>query len=213
MRPRVILHFWSPWYGFICPSMFLISSRKSGEPPTSSVGREGPHPVLPLQRSCHLLHHHPESCSDPATPTKHYSLAHKTISQAITLHLPKSVKSLHHSHTLCAYHHNIPGSSVLSHSILSKLLLLTEPQLQQSPTNYNKPPLKFPINLTTTLQKTSGFPQSLCTSTPGKIPQHGTKEAVSGRSRGDKQSESKAKMPSRLQANNLSWPLAAPTHY
>lgn len=175
--------------------------------PTSSVEREGSHPVLPLQRSCHLLQlstitrHCPDSSSDPATPKKTlFTGTQNTLNSPS--HHPKSVKSLHHSPALCGHHHNTSGSSVPSRSILSKPPFPTEPQLQQSPTNYNKPPLKLPINLTTALQQTAGFAQSL--SPPGKIPQHGTKEAFSGHSRGDKQKESKAKMPSRLQANNPS---------
>lgn len=141
----------------------------SGEPPMSSVEREGPI----LQRRCHLSqlstttrHSCPESSKDPATPIRHYSLAHKTLSISRAIgppHVPKSVKSLPHSHALCGHHNNVPGCSVPSRSILSKPLFLLEPQLKQSSTDYSKPPLQFPINLTTTLQQISGFAQSLCT--------------------------------------------------
>lgn len=214
----VLLYFWSPWYGFVCPSMFLISSRKRREPRISSEQREGPHPaqeVPPLTAQ----HHHQVQLSWVQLWPSHTNRTLFTGTQNTlsfpshrTPHCPQICKIPPSQPPLCGHHNNVPGSSVPSRSILSKLELI-EPQLKQSSTNYNKPPLQFPINLTTTLQQTSGFPQSPCASTPGKIPQHGSSQAFSGHGRGDKQNESKAKMPSRLEANNLFWPLAAPTHY
>lgn len=93
--------------------MFLISSRKSGEYPTSSVERAGPHPALPLQMRCHLPQLStttgcscPESSSDPAPPhnkTSSSGTQNTLPSQAIRPpHLPDSVKYLHYSQALWA---------------------------------------------------------------------------------------------------------------
>lgn len=115
---------------------------------------------------------------------------------------PSSINSI--APRFCGHHNStIPGSPLLCHSSLSKRLSLyqtpTKTILQKLEQTFLRPPHK-PYHSPTADSWLRAEPLGI---DRRQTPSHATNQELPGRSRGDQQGESKAKMPSRLQANNL----------